>query len=113
MLGLFTLRDLLWYFPRSFVDRSILQSDIRHIANGELGTFVLSVHRDEAQHNAVPCSDEVGNAVDIVFVYGKSRQGSAIAAAAKTKLLQCDKMIISGKVTSSENRYSTFNPDVI
>lgn len=113
MLGLFTLRDLLWHFPRSFVDRSILQSDIRNIANGELGTFVLTVHRDKAQHNAVPCSDEVGNVVDIVFVYGKSRQGSAIAAAAKTKLLQCDKMIISGKVTSSENRYSIFNPDVI
>lgn len=112
-LGLFTLRDLLWYFPRSFIDRSVLESDIRNIPDGELGTFVLTIHKERARHNAVPCTDEEGNAVDIVFIYGGSRQGLSMTSAAKTKLCGSDKMIVSGKVKCSENGYAIFNPDVI
>jgi ATP-dependent DNA helicase RecG len=110
MLGLFTLRDLLFHFPRSFVDRSVIESDIRNVPDGELGTFVLTVHRDQAKHNAVPCSDEAGNNVDIVFMYGKTRH---FATAEKKKLLQSNKMVVSGKVSCSKSGYAIFNPDVI
>ena len=112
-LGLFTIRDLMWYFPRSFIDRSILQRSVCNIPDGELGTFIMTVHKEEARHNAVPCTDEEGNRIDIVFVYGQSRQGHNIAIAAKTKLCSNDKMIVSGKIKCSEKGYAMFNPDVI
>ena len=112
-LGLHTLRDLLWYFPRSFIDRSVFQRDIREVPDGALGTFVLTVHRKQARHNAVPCTDSEGNSIDIVFLFGRSRQGANIANAAKTKLCMDDKMIVSGRVSRSQNGFTIFNPDVI
>ena len=111
-LGLFTLRDLLWYFPRSFIDRSVLQRDISNLSDGDLGTFVLRVDRENAKHNTVPCTDEAGNAIDIVFFY-RGLRGTNIARAAKAKLCQSDEMIVSGKIKCTEKGYTIFNPDVI
>jgi ATP-dependent DNA helicase RecG len=115
-LGLFTLRDLMWYFPRSFIDRSVLQRDIRDVADGDLGTFILTIHKDKVTHNAVPCSDEEGNPLNIVFFYGNSRQSTNIVNAEKAKLCKSsvDTMIVSGKVSKHpEKGYTIFNPDVI
>lgn len=111
-LGLFTLRDLLWYFPRSFIDRSVLQRDISNLIDGELGTFVLKVDQEHAKLNTVPCTDEAGNAIDVVFFY-RGLRGTNIARAAKAKLCQGDEMIVSGKIKSTEKGYTIFNPDVI
>ena len=114
-LGLFTLRDLLWYFPRSFIDRTRLQRDVSAIPDGELGTFVLKVHGEKARHNVVPCTDEMGNPVNVVFLYGNSRRGTNIVNAKKAELCERKevRMIVSGRVKSSEKGYAIINPEVI
>ena len=42
-IGIFTLRDVLWHLPRSFIDRSHIQKSIQNGVEGDVGTFLLSV----------------------------------------------------------------------
>jgi len=115
-LGIYTLRDLLWHFPRSFIDRSKLQKSIHDVSDGDVGTFRLKVHADKARHNSVTCTDEAGNNVDVTFFYGRSRQGMAMVSAAMKNLCKEDiySMIVSGKVKHSDRKViGLFNPDIV
>lgn len=116
-LGIFTLRDLLWNFPRTFIDRSQLQNSIYNIADGEIGTFRLVVEKAKVKHNTATCKDESGNSIDVSFFYGQSRQGMIMASAAMKKLcnmeLDSNVMIVSGKIKHSEQKSVLFNPDVV
>ena len=116
-LGIFTLRDLLWNFPRTFIDRSKLQKSIFDVADGDVGTFRLIVQKAKAKHNTVSCIDESGNNIDVTFFYGQSRQGMIMASSAMKKLCNMDLdstvMIVSGKMKHSEQKSILFNPDLI
>ena len=74
-LGLFTLRDLIWNFPRSFIDRAKVSRSVHDVDDGEVGTFRLRVPDDKVPRNSVGCTDEAGNAVVVTFFYGLSKQG--------------------------------------
>ena len=110
-LGLFTLRDLLWHFPRSFVDRSILQSDIRNVPEGEIGTLRLTVGKDAVKGTTITCMDESGNNVDVTFFYGRSRRGMLMATNELKKICNYHSIIVSGKVQHSRKSSTIFNPD--
>lgn len=114
-LGIFTIRDLLWHFPRSFIDRSVLQNDVTKVDDGELGTFRLVVHSERKRGNTVSCTDEAGNNVDVSFFYGRNNKGNILAKAAMNNICNKDveAMIVSGKVKHSETGAVIFNPDVI
>lgn len=113
-LGIFSLRDILWHFPRYFIDRSHLQKSIRNVTDGDVGTFLLSV--GNPNYNTVACTDEDGNELDVVFFYGHSKLGRAAASAAMQKLSKkdSDSMIVSGKITHSKTAKPViYNPDVV
>jgi len=112
-LGLYTLRDLLWHFPRHFVDRSKLCHNIREVPDGDIGTFLVKVNANRARHNTVPCTDEAGNDFAVTFFYGQSRQGRMAASASLEKLCKMSEapVIVSGKVKHSEKGTGIFNPD--
>jgi ATP-dependent DNA helicase RecG len=113
-LGIFTLRDVLWHFPRYFIDRSRIQKSIQNVVEGNVGTFLLSV--GEPKYNTVTCTDEDGNEVDVTYFYGRSRQGMVAASAAIRKLCNKDSnvMIVSGRITNTEaGRLVIFNPDIV
>lgn len=117
-LGIFTLRDLLWHFPRSYVDRSILQSDIRNVPEGEIGTVRLTVGvvggKDAASKgNSITCIDESGNNVDVTFFYGRSRRGMLLASNELKKICNYHSIIVSGKVQHSTRRSTFLNPDKV
>jgi ATP-dependent DNA helicase RecG len=109
-LGIFTLRDVLWHLPRYFIDRSHLQKSIRNANDGDVGTFLLSI--GIAKSNAVTCTDEAGNEVDVAYFYGRSRQGMVAASAAIQKLKDSDSMIVSGKITQAAKPV-LINPDIV
>ena len=114
-LGLFTLRDFLWFFPRYYIDRSHLQNSITNVTDGDVGTFLLAVGKTKS-FNSVACTDEAGNDVDVTFFYGRTRQGMAMANAAIQNLCKnvTESMIVSGKVTNSvAGGWVLFNPDVV
>ena len=110
-LGLVTLRDLLWHFPRSFVDRSILQSDIRHVSEGEIGTVRLTVGKDAVKGNSITCLDESGNDVEVTFFYGRSRRGIVMATNELKRVCNYHSIIVSGKVQHSSRSSTMSNPD--
>lgn len=112
-LGVYTLRDLLWHFPRSFIDRSKLYTSIHDIANGEIGTFRLKINRDKVRSNTVTCTDEAGKDVDVIYFYGRNRQSMAMVSNAMTKLSKEDVMIVSGKVKHNDQKAELFNPDFV
>ena len=114
-LGIFTLRDLLWHFPRSFIDRSKLHKNVNDVPDGEIGTFRVMVHADRIRHNTVPCTDESGNNFDVTFFFGRSRQGGIMASTASANLCKngTSLMIVSGKVTHSDKGAGIFNPDIV
>ena len=64
-LGLFTLRDLLWFFPRNYIDRSRFEKSITNVTDGKIGTFLLTVGKAKTS-NTVSCTDETGNVLDRV-----------------------------------------------
>ena len=112
-IGIFTLRDLLWHFPRSFIDRSKLEKSVYDIPDGEVGTFRLAVHANEAKSNSVVCTDEDRNDVDVIFFYGRRPQGMGMASTALKKLCSRESMIVSGKVKNSDGKLEIFNPDIV
>lgn len=114
-LGLFTLRDFLWFFPRNYIDRSLIQKSITNVTDGEIGTFLLTVGKAKTS-NTVSCTDETGNDVDVTFFFGRSRQGMIMASTAIQKFSKKGtmSMIVSGKVTLSDTgRIVIFNPEVV
>jgi ATP-dependent DNA helicase RecG len=115
-LGIFTLRDLLWNFPRTFIDRSKLQKSIFDVADGDVGTFSLVVQRAKVKHNSVTCTDESGNKVEVSFFYGQTRQGMIMASSAMKKLciMESDStvVIVSGKIKHYDQKSVLFNPDL-
>ncbi|KAL9180398.1 hypothetical protein ACHAXT_008368 [Thalassiosira profunda] len=111
-LGIYTLRDLLFHFPRSFIDRSELQQSIYNVPDGEVGTFKLAVP-DRAKQNSVTCTDEAGNEVEVIFFYGRSRQGAMMASNAMKKLCKESTMIVSGRIKHGSQKAEIFNPDVV
>ena len=114
-LGLFTLRDFLWFLPRNYIDRSRFEKSITNVTDGEIGTFLLTVGKAKTS-NTVSCTDETGNDVDVTFFFGRSRQGMIMASTAIQKFTKKGtvSMIVSGKVTHSEGgRIVLFNPDVV
>lgn len=113
-LGIFTLRDLLWHFPRSFIDRSKLQKSVYDVPDGEVGTFRLTVQHEKARQNGVTCTDEAGNDVDVAFFYGRSRQGMIMATNAMKRLCRdgAESVIVSGKVKRPNGKAELFNPDI-
>lgn len=114
-LGLFTLRDFLWFFPRNYIDRSLIRKSITNVTDGEIGTFLLTVGKAKTS-NTVSCTDETGNDVDVTFFFGRSRQGMILANTAIQKFSKKGtiSMIVSGKVTHSDaGRIVLFNPEVV
>lgn len=115
-LGIFTLRDLLWNFPRTFIDRSKIQKSIFDVADGDVGSFRLIVEKAKVKHNTVTCVDESGNNVDVTFFFGQTRQGTIMASSAMKKMcnmeLDSTVMIVSGKIKHSEHKSVLFNPDL-
>jgi ATP-dependent DNA helicase RecG len=116
-LEIYTLRDLLWNFPRAFIDRSHFQKSIYDVADGDLGTFRLVIHNAKIRNNSVTCTDETGNSVDITFFYGRSWRGMIMASTAMKKMCNAELdsvvMIVSGKITHSEFKSEIFNPDIV
>ncbi len=112
-LGLYSLRDLLWHFPRYFIDRSKLCRNIREVPNGDIGTFLVKINANRARYNTVSCTDEAGNYFTVTFFYGQSRQGRMAASAASENLFKmCEApVIVSGKVKHSDKGAEIFNPD--
>lgn len=116
-LGIYTLRDLLWHFPRSFIDRSILQTDIRTVSEGDIGTVSLKIVRKETAKsgsNTISCIDDSGNIVDVSFFYGWTPPGMKMASNKYKEICQLDSnIIVSGKVQHSSHRSKFFNPDKV
>ena len=110
-LGLVTLRDLLWHFPRAFIDRSTLQSDIRDVPDGEIGTVRLTVGKDSIKGSKIACIDESGNNVDVTFFYGRSKRGTIAATNKLKEICNHHSIIVSGKVQHSPRSSTMFNPD--
>ena len=119
-LDIYTLRDLLWHFPRSYIDRTILSSDISTIENGNIGTVKLYIGRDKdsIKKNTIRCTDESGNNVDITFFYGRSKRGMMMAMNEVKRISQFHSIVVSGKIqhtTTTTTRRSTtmLNPDKV
>ena len=111
-IGIYTLRDLLWHFPRSFIDRSKIYNSVTEVSDGDVGTFRLTV-KNKARNNSITCTDEAGNIVEVSFFYGRSRQGMIMATTASKKLASADTMIVSGKIKHSDGKSEMFNPDTV
>ncbi len=115
-LGIFTVRDLLWNFPRTFIDRSKLQKSIFDVADGDVGTFSLVVQKAKVKYNSVTCTDESGNSVEVSFFYGQTRQGMIMASSAMKNLciMESDSsvMFVSGKIKHTDQKSVLFNPDL-
>ena len=85
-----------WLFRRGFrAERAILFLLRRWRAKSRnsyviatVGTFRLKVNSDRVRSNSVTCTDEAGNDVDVVFFYGRQRQGMSMVSAAMKNL--CD-----------------------
>ena len=118
-LDIYTLRDLLWHFPRSYIDRTTLSSDISTIDNGNIGTVKLYIGKDKdsIKKNTIHCTDESGNNVDITFFYGRSKRGMMMAMNEVKRISQFHSIVVSGKVqhTTTPTRRSTtmLNPDKV
>ncbi|KAL3795563.1 hypothetical protein HJC23_009276 [Cyclotella cryptica] len=82
-------------------NRSSLQRNITTIADGELGTFVLTFYREKARHNAV----------------GKSYrccQGATIVKSTKAKFCNRSQVkMISGRVKTLERGCEIIHPETI
>jgi len=113
-LGIYTLRDLLWHFPRSFIDRSTLYKSIHDVPDGEVGSFILSVEEEKARSNDVTCIDESDNVVDVSFFYGRGQAGMIMVSKELQKFQGVDLIIVSGKVKHTGSKSGElFNPDLI
>lgn len=113
-LGIYTLRDLLWHFPRSFIDRSTLYKSIHDVPDGEVGSFILSVEDEKARSNGVTCIDESDNVVDVSFFYGRGQASMIMVSKELQKFQGVDLIIVSGKVKHTGSKSAElFNPDLI
>ena len=101
--------DLLWNFPRDFIDRTNLKK-LNQLKVGEIMTIKVKVikynfPRIKNLPNRVKCIDDSG---DIELVFFNSREGYI------RKILPLnEQVVISGKIGYFRNKYQITNPTYV
>lgn len=112
-LGIQSIRDLLFHFPRAFVDRSEVQEDVLAIQDGDVATIRVRLPPiSKRKFNSVDCTDVSGNGVRITFFYGNTPRGRAISVAAMKSFEDEDEAIVFGKVNQGKV-VNLMNPTVV